>query len=129
MLEVQKAAGDGSEASSSPIASGSYTAGEMAGVGVGVGLPLLIALSAATFVIMRQRKRFQRERSHNQQVSEHRMHGHPGQAHSYGQYASHNGRRRGPTGGRKQYVGELDSVDQVNEIDNAGQRQELPAGK
>lgn len=130
VLEVQKGAGDDSEeASASPSASGGYTAGEMAGVGLGVGLPLLIALLAAVFVIMRQRKRFQRERSHKQQVGEHRVHGRPGQAPAYVQYAPHNGHRHPPPGGRKQYVGELDSVDQVNEIDNAGQRQELPAGK
>lgn len=129
----------------SPNASAMYTAGQMAGVGAGVGAPLLLALVGAIFAIMRQRKRLHRAPS-AEQFSEQKA------CASAAAYASSTARPRGhrsyyahpnkpseqspssyhqaayPNAGPGHFR-EMDTMEPLSEMDNATQRQELPAGK
>lgn len=118
-----------------------YSAGEMAGVGVGIGVPLLLALLAALFVITWQRKRLQRNSS-AETVDEKRGHTSaavyaPSSAQSPG-YATYTPSSKPSQQSSRPHAhayagpgsfGEMDSIAQVNEMDSAAQRQELPAGK
>lgn len=136
-LEVQEREGGGSDdvsnssgATQAAESSSGYTAGQMAGVGVGVGVPLLLALLAALFVIMRQRKRLQRSSS-AVPVDEKRSYAAtPVQSPGYSSYPpSSKPSERYPSYTRPGNFGQPDSIAQVNEMDNAAQRQELPAGR